>query len=750
MTLRDFIPPVLAQAGALVRRSFASSARAFLRGDDVVDGSPVRLSRPYAQSAWVHAAVQHVAGEISGRPLKWYQGEQEVEDPAFLAWWEAPAWGPAVAYGQRGRLSQAEFLRDLASWAKLEGEFFLIFDDSWSVAGRLRRNPAALNPCIIAHPQRMQLIVQAGEVAGYRYTDAGGRQLTLLPEQVVHWKSFNPYDSFRGLGSLEAATVAAEASFHTGVYLRELMRNNGDQGFIVIGKSGVASDEQREQIIADLRTKRAALRGGIAKDLFLTGDITVERPKEQAGSTDLNAGKSLSQQEVFVAFGVPPSMAEVKASYSVGKDSDYYQLIIRTCLPLGTAIAGALAPVGSRMRGATLSALIDWDDHPVMVEVRNSRIETALRLWSAGMPMARVNDYLDLGMPEFDGWEQGYLPFSVVPVFSVSGDAPAEPTADPSLAEPADLDPDVERLRLLTLARQRLTVAAVRSPEPSAEPAAEACACGCAPLDALLEQVDKDRDPAQVSRWREHMRQRREQMKGFESRFRSALFQARAETLAKISAQGAKAAVRKATVADLVFSLGAFAAEFSAGMRKQHKLALDAAGKQVFAELGRDDPFQFAPADVLSFVSGRENKLSAIPPEVFGRISRQLQEGLDAGDSTDQLAARVRSEFNAIDRGRAQVIAQTEVAAAYGYGRNEAMQKAGVQYKAWLTSGNQNVRPAHLEAGLTYPAEGGIPLDEPFIVGGERLMYPGDPNGSPANTINCHCIQIAVESPDPL
>ena len=57
---------------------------------------------------------------------------------------------------------------------------------------------------------------------------------------------------------------------------------------------------------------------------------------------------------------------------------------------------------------------------------------------------------------------------------------------------------------------------------------------------------------------------------------------------------------------------------------------------------------------------------------------------------------------------------------------------------------NANVRSAHLQAGLDYPPERAIPLDEAFIVGGEALMYPGDPAGSPGNVINCHCIQIAV------
>lgn len=30
--------------------------------------------------------------------------------------------------------------------------------------------------------------------------------------------------------------------------------------------------------------------------------------------------------------------------------------------------------------------------------------------------------------------------------------------------------------------------------------------------------------------------------------------------------------------------------------------------------------------------------------------------------------------------------------------------------------------------------------DEPFLVEGEELMYPRDPNGSAENTINCHCL----------
>jgi hypothetical protein len=57
----------------------------------------------------------------------------------------------------------------------------------------------------------------------------------------------------------------------------------------------------------------------------------------------------------------------------------------------------------------------------------------------------------------------------------------------------------------------------------------------------------------------------------------------------------------------------------------------------------------------------------------------------------------------------------------------------------WTTSRLNNVRPTHQEA------EGQIvSIDEPFMVGGEFLDYPGDEKGSPEEVINCHCIAVAL------
>jgi uncharacterized protein with gpF-like domain len=76
------------------------------------------------------------------------------------------------------------------------------------------------------------------------------------------------------------------------------------------------------------------------------------------------------------------------------------------------------------------------------------------------------------------------------------------------------------------------------------------------------------------------------------------------------------------------------------------------------------------------------------------------------------------------------------------------MKEAGVKFKQWLTSGNANVRAGHRLANNQI-----VPIDEPFLVasaenGIEELMNPSDPNGSPDNVINCHCVAIAVRAPE--
>jgi len=63
--------------------------------------------------------------------------------------------------------------------------------------------------------------------------------------------------------------------------------------------------------------------------------------------------------------------------------------------------------------------------------------------------------------------------------------------------------------------------------------------------------------------------------------------------------------------------------------------------------------------------------------------------------------------------------------------------------KRWVNPLQPTSRPSHVAAHMETLANP-ISANEPFIVDGEALMYPLDPNGSAKNTINCGCRILTV------
>lgn len=730
---------------------------------------PEKLTKPYATSVWVHAAIRHIATPIAGvalehstqggtagtrriRAARRLVGRQSADtlitDPRLDAFWDAPAVGID---------SLSEFISAVVGWRKLAGEAFLILGDDALVPFPEVRPVMA--PLVIARPDRMRHLVRDGQLLGWEFTDGSGRRHSLLPDQVIHLKQWNPYDDWRGLGEFEVARLAAETDAASSAFARNLAASQGDQGVYVVAKNGVVEQAQRDQITALLMEKRRLQQAGIFRPVFLTGDITVEDPKVRSLDASFLESRRMSAAEIYVAFGVPPSMAKEQASYSIGSASDYFRLISDTCIPESQRLADAIGRVSSILLGRDVVASWCWDEHPVMQEVRKERFETVDKLWSKGVPLRAISDYLDLDLPRFPGDDTGWLPVSVVP----AGDAAA-----------LSLDPGPEG---------EAPPAPPSAPSDSSDPSAPSDPQD--PVQSALRALRAGRSPAARATpagqrlWERHMRLRQPVVRAYQTAFTRELTRVRAEVLRRIESQyrpearqgafDASSAITtgsgletgpsaqatrggeaspglvstRAGAVDLLFDLGEFTARLIASFRRVAMDALTTAGKQLFAELGKDDPFTYPPAKALEFIASRDNRVSGMAEEVFDSLKAHLQAGLNDGDSIAQLSARVRTLCNDMSKGRAKRIAMTETAAAYGTARQEGMRQAGVPWKRWLNSGGDNVREAHIEANNQT-----VPVTEPFEVGGEQLMHPGDPDGRPDNIINCHCVAVAVASED--
>jgi len=468
-----------------------------------------------------------------------------------------------------------------------------------------------------------------------------------------------------------------------------------------------------------LRMKKEEALKGVLRPVFLAGDISIEDPKIQTPDADYVAQRLENRHEIYNAFGVPMSMADVVASYSIGSASDRYILIEDTCIPTSKKFVKPFAQISKRLLRLApetpLTCAFNFSKHSVIIQARLEMLGAADKLWTKGVPMKTCNDYLGLQLPEFKGWEIGYIPFNVTPV----GEEAPDPATDPALAEgmpkPGDEDTSVETLEKLF---------ARRAPQSKTK---------TSDADQRL--------------WRKHMAQRQPSVRRYQAGINKCLVNAKSDMLAKLAAHhdmtGRSVVAKAGAGAAFMFSLHDFAAEFNSSMDAAGRAAYDEAGQQVYDELGKDDPWTAPPAKVKEFLAQRQNKLKDVPQEIFDQVKRQLDEGISHGESIKDLAARVAGEFDTIKQGRARNIAMTETGAAYGDARQVSMRSAGVQHKEWLTSGNVNVRPAHAEAQGQTRA-----IDEPYDVDGEEIDFPGDPTGSPENVINCHCVSLPTGDDD--
>jgi len=147
----------------------------------------------------------------------------------------------------------------------------------------------------------------------------------------------------------------------------------------------------------------------------------------------------------------------------------------------------------------------------------------------------------------------------------------------------------------------------------------------------------------------------------------------------------------------------------------------------------KDDSFELAASEFAGKWSGL--KVTEISDSTRKRINKAIQRNAETSGSTADLVNELRRY---VGGARATTIARTESQAAAQAGQLEVAKNVGVVLKkVWVSAEDDRTRPAHNEAdGQT------VDLDEPFIVDGEELMFPGDPSGSAANIINCRCAVV--------
>ena len=133
-------------------------------------------------------------------------------------------------------------------------------------------------------------------------------------------------------------------------------------------------------------------------------------------------------------------------------------------------------------------------------------------------------------------------------------------------------------------------------------------------------------------------------------------------------------------------------------------------------------------------------RIVSVQQTLIESIIGVIQQGYNDNISVADITRNLQNKFGWY-KAQALRIARTETTTATNYATTLAAENSDYELeKTWISvQDNRTRRPP--KSMFDHLDMNGVKVDanKPFFVGGEEIMYPGDPNAMAGNVINCRC-----------
>lgn len=123
------------------------------------------------------------------------------------------------------------------------------------------------------------------------------------------------------------------------------------------------------------------------------------------------------------------------------------------------------------------------------------------------------------------------------------------------------------------------------------------------------------------------------------------------------------------------------------------------------------------------------------------KVVSQITQGIIQGEKLEQIGKRLTDKLCTTNKNKMMTFARTAMTGAQNAGRQfsltEAKNKSINVQKEWMATLDGRTRDAHRELDGQK-----VPMDKPFKVNGEEIMFPGDPTAKAYLVYNCRCTMV--------
>ena len=211
-------------------------------------------------------------------------------------------------------LCRFDLWKQTCAWWCLDGESFWWFGEDYCCG--------IPDEIYILNPRNMQHVVEGGKITKWVYTDsATGKPVIILPDELIHFKDWNPWNEYRGVSPLVSLGLEVEQDLLAAKQNSGLLKEGGvPKGLL---KTDQILTETEAEILA--RTWDSKYGHGMKNRVAVLGKGTEYQPLTFSPDVlKLYDMKQWNLYTLLAKFGIPPRVANIQDSKSSlsGTDTD--------------------------------------------------------------------------------------------------------------------------------------------------------------------------------------------------------------------------------------------------------------------------------------------------------------------------------------------------------------------------------------------------------------------------------------------
>jgi HK97 family phage portal protein len=275
------------------------------------DFSTFRETACYADSylvnAWVNIAVGILIRNIARASFMLLRGGNEVSGGPLYELFRRP----------NETLSRFDLWKETAAWWYLEGEAFWWFGPDYG--GGLPKEIHILDPRRMRHEEMWAL--ETGSRRRRWFYQGDYQAVPVLPDELVHFRDWNPWNPARGVNPLAALSLELEQDYYANTANSRLLKNNAVPQGILKTDQSIRPDEA-DALERRWESKYGAVRANRA--IAVLGKGTDFKPLSFTPEVvKLFELKRWNLYTILAKYGIPPRVANIndKTTALSGKDT---------------------------------------------------------------------------------------------------------------------------------------------------------------------------------------------------------------------------------------------------------------------------------------------------------------------------------------------------------------------------------------------------------------------------------------------